>query len=176
MIVFSLLLLASLLAGMALFRVARGRAREIHAAQEFPARVTPVDLEAFLNLLDPEDDAFLSGALPAQSYEILRRMRIRAAIAYLECAADNAAVIIRLAQSLAPAPALSQPLVNDALRLRLLCKLAICRLHWEFFFPAAWGRMVLLAEDYRALSGRAADLVRSREPALAHRVLAALQA
>ena len=182
MIVFSILLTASLLAGFAFYRIARGNAAEITFPQEVSANTSPVDLEAFTNLLDPREDAFLREAIPQERYEVLRRMRIRAAIGYLEEVARNAAVIIRLAQTLGKepiaesAPIPSQDVVNDALRLRVLCKLAIFRLRWEFFFPAGWGKLVMLADDYRKLADKTADLVRLREPALAHQVLSALQA
>ena len=181
MIVYSILLAASLLSVLALYRLVRGRDAEVRDTRDLASHAVPLDLEAFQNLLDAADDAFLRRNIPPLQYEVIRRMRVRAALAYLETVAANTAIVLRLAESMrtSAAEAIPEPgqaVVNEALRLRALCLLAILRLRWDFFFPGGWGKVATLLSDYRRLSLGITEMVRAREPALAAQALQALQA
>src|SRR5437868_4033316 len=69
----------------------RQRLRTHRAAAE---KLDAVDLEAFLNLVDPAEELYLKSHLPGKTYAAVRRARIRAILAYLQEVSDNAAIMI----------------------------------------------------------------------------------
>src|SRR5216683_6892409 len=76
---------------------------------ELAAQLKPIDVNAFRNLIDEREEVFLRERLPAKEFRSLHRERTLAAIEYVWCAAQNAAILIRLAEAakLAPDPAVS---------------------------------------------------------------------
>jgi hypothetical protein len=59
-----------------------------------PVKVArPVDLDAFRNLMDPVQEAFLRQRLPAGEFREVRKRRMYAALAYLEGVRENAAAL-----------------------------------------------------------------------------------
>ena len=95
MIATIILVLVALLALLSLLWLARGRS--LAAALEHPAEhIRAVDVDAFRNLVDPDEEEFLRTSLPPAEFRRIQRERLRAAVEYVSCAAQNAAILLRL--------------------------------------------------------------------------------
>jgi hypothetical protein len=136
---------------------------------ELSKHTREVDLEAFRNLTDPEEEEFLRVNLPAVAFRAIQRQRLRAAIDYLAAVSHNAALLLHLGQSarrsadtrIAEA---AQNLVDNALRLRLYSALAIGKLCLRIAFPGAVLQSAGIAERYQHMTEGAAQLGRLQYP------------
>jgi hypothetical protein len=63
------------------------------------ARLHPIDLAAFRNLLSRDDDDFLRSSLVPRHYRKVRRERLRAVQEYLVWMAENCVVLLAMLQS-----------------------------------------------------------------------------
>ena len=93
------------------------------SVEELPRLLRPMDLEAFLNLIDPAEDEFLQRELPREQLSQIRKERLRAVLEYLGRARHNAAILLRLGEAAQRSPdrelALhGAQLVSAALRFR----------------------------------------------------------
>ena len=116
-----------------------------------------VDIEAFQNLMDPDEEEFLRTHLAPAEFRKVQRERLRAAVEYVSCAAQNAAILMRLADSgrhsTDPATAeAAQKLVDNAIRLRLYALQAIPRLYLGMVMPGARISPGHIAERYEQMS------------------------
>src|SRR5712691_12037124 len=68
-----------------------GQRTAVVTSEEF-TRLRAVDLEAFRNLVDPKEEEFLHDNLPPGEFRAIQRERLRAAIEYIRCAAQNATI------------------------------------------------------------------------------------
>ncbi len=138
----------------------------------------PVDLRAFQNLTDPKEDEFLRSRLPAREFRRVQRLRLRAAVEYVQRTANNAAVLLRIAESMRqqdPAVAeISREIVNAALRLRMNAMLVLAVLYFRICFPSVTAPVERIAERYDDLRGQFARLARVQRPAEAGHLLASL--
>ena len=108
-------------------------------------RTTPrfyaVDIAAFRNLLSPNEEEFLRSALTRGSYRKVRRARLRAIQEYLLWIAANCATLTAMLRLRISDPELAsgletEPLVREAVRLRLI-SLTFWILLWiEFLLPS----------------------------------------
>jgi hypothetical protein len=69
------------------------------SVEELPGMLQPMDLEAFLNLVDPAEDEFLAHELPRNVLARIRKERLRAVLEYLGRARHNAAILLRLGEA-----------------------------------------------------------------------------
>ena len=168
------------LAGVAvLLRAARGQAVAVRSIEQLENLTRPVDLEAFRNLMDPAQEAFLRERMPARQFRVVQRERMRAALDYVGRAAHNAAILIRLGEAArasdVPEVAHSaQALVNRALQMRLYAQLARLQIGLRIVFPHVGLSFGQLIESYQSLRERVAHLVRLQQPAYAARIASAL--
>lgn len=143
---------------------------------DLQTRLTTLDTQAFLNLLDPEEEAFLRRELPHKAYYRVRRMRIRATIAYLTEACANARILLAyaeraMASSNPEAAARARQLATAAIKFQLLAMAARSRLIVLWLFPSGdlladdfmqayeqlrWGLQKIIALDSPAVSARIA--------------------
>src|SRR6478609_7562502 len=93
------IVIAALLAALFFIRVSRGHAEAIANLDDLSGRTQPIDLEAFRNLIDPSETAFLRKHLPPPDFRDVHRERTYAAVEYVERIALNAAVLLRLGQA-----------------------------------------------------------------------------
>lgn len=161
-----------------LFYVARGSTAAKGTLEEVGSATRPVDLAAFRNLVDPAEDEFLRANLAPAVFRRVQRERLRAAIVYVERTAANAAVLLRIGEALgredAEAAAMGREIANAALRLRVSAMMVLVVLHARVWFPglsAPVGEVSTRYEELRAQFGR---LARTRRPAEAGRLVAAL--
>jgi hypothetical protein len=174
-----ILVLFSLTVLLLVLHVARGRSAPVSNLEDLAGNTRPVDLEAFRNLVDSEEEEFLRANLPAEDFCAVRRERLRAAVEYVHCAAHNASILLRLGEaarrSLDPRIAeAGQQLVDSALRLRLYSLLALARLYVGIALPQLRLSPAGVLESYQHLSGLAARLAVMQNPARAARVAAIL--
>ena len=141
--------------------------------------IRPIDMAAFRNLIDPAEDEYLRCRLPANRFRGVRRQRLRAMASYVEVAASNAAVLVRVGEAaLASGDAriadAAHQLVNDALRLRRNTTVALARIYLALAWPYSGFAAVRVVERYEQLSGAAMLLGRLQNPAVPVRLSARL--
>lgn len=168
------------LAMMAVLLLAvRGQKVEVRNLQELEGCTRPVDLEAFRNLTDPQEEQYLRERLAPGEFRSIQRERLRAALEYVRRAAHNASVLLRVGEAARANadPEIAQAageLVESALRLRLYALLAEGLLHARILVPGARWSPARVAADYQGLRERVARLCRLQLPAEAGRISAAL--
>jgi hypothetical protein len=141
------------------------------------ASIRPIDIEAFRNLINPDDDEYLRGRLPANRFRRVRRERLRAMAAYVQVVGSNAAVLVRvgeaaLASGDARVAAAAQQMVNDAVLLRRNTTMALARIYLALTWPNSGLATVRVVERYERLSGAAMLLGRLQNPAVPVRLSA----
>ncbi len=125
--------------------------------------IRSVDIEAFRNLIDPEEENFLRRRLPPAEFRRIQRERLRAAVEYISCAAQNAAILLRLGEAArsSPDPATAEAaekLVDHAIRLRLHAFQAIPRLYIGIIFPGWRPSSLRVVESYEQLTRQVVQL------------------
>jgi hypothetical protein len=116
-------------------------------------QLTAVDLDAFENLIDPEEDQYLRRKLSRSEFREVQRARIQAAIVYVAALSRNAHTLVGVGQSaryhtnpeVATAGA---EIVQRALRLKLWCFLAFVRLNAANLFPNVLTPSSRIANQY----------------------------
>ncbi len=127
------------------------------------AQLTPVDLEAFENLTDPEEEQYLRKNLSPAEFRRIQRTRLRAAKLYVAALSQNAALLVAVGQSARsnadPAiAAAGQEIVQRAIRLKIWCSLSRLRMNAAFVFPAQLSPSSALANQYMLVTYMAANL------------------
>ena len=149
--------------------------RSLQAKGNSAATIRPIDVEAFRNLIDPAEDQYLRRHLPATQFREVRRARLLAMAAYVQVAGGNAAVLVRVGESVLArgdprfAEAAGQ-LVDDALLLRRNTTVALLRIYMALAWPNspfAAGRVI---DRYEQVSSSAMLLGRLQNPATAVRL------
>jgi hypothetical protein len=134
------------------------------------SRLQSVDLDAFRNLIDPDEEEFLRSNLPPAEFRPIRRQRLRAAVDYVAGVSQNAAVLLQLglAARLSADPRVAdagRQLVDDAVRLRLYSLVAVAKLYTRIVVPGNVLEPAGLVDGYQSMSHRAALLGRLQNPA-----------
>jgi len=99
-----------------------------------------LDIEAFRNLVDPEEDAFLLSSLPANQFRSIKRERAWAALAYARTLSRIALEFSRFGHALRQSSdrslaELGREVANGAVHLRILALQASARLFISAAFP-----------------------------------------
>jgi len=155
--------------------VAVSRSLQISAEASLASQIQPLDVEAFRNLADPAEDAYLRHRLPVSEFRMVRRARLRALAAYVQTAGKNAAVLVRMGQNAvrssdaATADAARQ-LVNQALLLRRNAALVLLRIYVAMAWPNSRLAAAPILDHYNQLSGAAMLLGRLQNPATPVRI------
>jgi hypothetical protein len=157
MIITFILVSISLLALAFSVWLTKGRVLPSEVLENPTEHIRAVDLEAFRNLVDPDEEEFLRTSLPSAEFRSIQRERLRAALEYVSCAAQNAGVLLRLADAgrRSPDPATAEAaekLVQNALRLRVYALQAIPRLYLGMILPGSRISPVGIAERYEQMT------------------------
>lgn len=128
-------------------------------------RLRPVDLDAFENLTDPEEEQFLRVHLTPAEFRGVQRDRIRAARMYVVALSENAGVLVVVGQSARSHPnpevaAAGLEIIQRSLRLKVWCLLAIFRLSAAMVFPTILSPSSRIANQYLLVTYMAANLPR----------------
>jgi hypothetical protein len=164
-----IIVIAAVLALTTILSVAVTRSLQLRGIARTAGTIRPIDIEAFRNLIDPEEESYLRCRLPPARFRIVRRQRLRAMAAYVHVVASNATVLVRVAQSALASgdpnvAAAAQQLVNDALLLRRNSGVALARIYLALAWPNSDFAAARVVERYERTSGAAMLLGRLQNP------------
>jgi hypothetical protein len=150
--IFSIILAILALSVPVIIRLARDRGTPPRLDQ-----IRAVDLDAFRNLMDPEEEEYLRLNLSPADFRRIQRERLRAAVEYIQCAAFNAAVLMRFAEAARRSsdPATVQAaakLIDNAIRLRTYAFQAVPKLYLAMVFPGRRFSPARVAESYEQMT------------------------
>jgi hypothetical protein len=157
MIITIVLASSGLLALACILLLAKGRAGSSGKVEHLAKNLRSVDVEAFRNLTDPDEEQYLRDHLGAGDFRRIQRARIFAAIEYVSCVAQNAAILIRLGDAARRSPSPStaeagEKLVDTAIRLRLYAFHAMVKLYLALVVPGPRISPVRIAESYEQMT------------------------
>lgn len=129
-----------------------------------------IDLDAFRNLVDPSEAAYLRRRLPAAEFRRVQRARLRAMASYVHAAGRNAAVLLRVGQNAlagkdAQTSQAARELVDNAALLRRNSTFALLRIYISWAWPDAGLAADPILHDYERLNGSAMLLGRLQNAA-----------
>ncbi len=163
-----------------LARAARGQsAISVARLVDLQGRTTTIDLAAFRNLTSPQEEEYLRQQLPAREFRSIQRQRMRAAIAYIQGALQNAAILLRLGEAAQRSAdlqlaAAGRKLVDTAIRMRLYAFFALLKLYLNLAFPGLRLSPSAVADRYEGLTEAMARFTRLQQPALVTRISVSL--
>lgn len=166
------LALLSVAALAGIYRLVRGRARALRRLEDLDSTLEPVDIEAFLTLVDGDDREFLRESLSGHDFRRVQRQRARAALDYVGRIARNAALLLRLGESTRDdadpeVAGAGRELATLALRVRLNALAVSARLYLQLLFPAGTQHFGQVLFHYRSLTDAALRLSRLQQPVAA---------
>ena len=157
----------------------RGRASAVADAPKLRGRTRSLDLLAFRNLVDPDEENYLRERLPRGEFRALQRERLRAALDYVQCVAANAAVLLRVGEAARRSEdprvaATGQELVDTALDLRIYALLAQGKLYAGILIPGLRISPARIADSYEHLTRALSRLGRLQTPPHPYKIAATL--
>jgi hypothetical protein len=156
-----------------------GHRSSIAGLDDLAGQTQPVDIDAFRNLIDPDEDEFLRTNLSPGQFRVIQRERIQSALDYIRRSTHNAACLLRLGETAARStdPRIAQAgrqLIESALQLRANALLSTVKLRARMALPGARFSYGKLADNYQHLSGLAGQLALMQHPTHASRLSALL--
>jgi hypothetical protein len=138
--IFIVLFVVVLMAALFFWPKSGGRARTIKSPEDLRTQLRVVDIDAFRNLTDPNEEEFLHSRLRRREYRKIQRKRLRATLAYVSCVAENTAVLIKLGENARRSsdPSIAEAgtkLVNNALQLRLQTLQVKTKVYLQIIYP-----------------------------------------
>ena len=137
---------------------------------EISSKISDVDVEAFQNLVDPQEEEFLRENLATADFRAVQRERLKAALDYVGALSQNGALLLQLGQA-AKASAdprvaeAGQHIVDNAVRLRLYALRVRARLYLKIALPTAKLEPAGVVNEYQEASNWASLLHRLQHPA-----------
>jgi hypothetical protein len=177
MILAIVLVTAAVLSLVVILRIAVLRSLQVSADSDIAGQIEPIDVEAFRNLLNRDDDEYLRHRLPPAAFRLVRQARLRAVAAYVRVAGKNATLLVRMGEAALAAgdprtTHAAQQLINEALLLRSNATLAILKIYVSLVGPEFGLRGTHIADGYARLSSTARLLGRLQNPAAPVRISA----
>ena len=174
-----ILVIAAALALVFILSVAVSRSLQVSEGASLAARIQPIDVEAFRNLIDPAQAEYLRRRLPASEFRLVQRQRLRAMAAYVQTAGRNAAVLVMIGQNAstsadAQTGEAARRLIDNALLLRRNAAFALLRIYIALAWPNSGLAAAHFLDGYERLNGSAMLLGRLQNPAVPVRISAAL--
>ena len=171
------IVIAAVLALATILSVAVTQSLQVKRSSNLAVAIRPVDIEAFRNLINPAEDHYLRRRLPPSQFRMVRRVRLRAMAGYIQAAANNAAVLVRVGEAALAAgdprvAEAAQQLVDRALLLRRNTTIAQARIYLALAWPHSTFAAVRVIDRYEQVSGSAMLLGRLQNPAAAVRLSA----
>ena len=165
-----IVVIASILALGAVLLLVSGRISAGKGSQDLVTQLRSIDVNAFRNLIDENEQEFLRKRLPAGDFRRIHRERMLAATEYVWGAARNAGILIRLGEiakhsSDTAVVAAAESLQENALRLRLYSLQTLPRLYVSMFVPSFGRAPHGLAENYDRLTRQMVTLGCLQSPA-----------
>jgi hypothetical protein len=121
--------------------LATRRTRDLPDVDQALTAIRALDIEAFRNLVDPEEEAFLRARLPIPEFKKIKRERTRAALAYVRALASVSLQFARFGDAARRSPdpviaASGKQIADSAVYLRLLALDAGAKLTLSAAFPS----------------------------------------
>ena len=175
MTVLLFLVLVALLIIIGLRQAVRGFAAQVVDPEQLLGRTCHVDLAAFRNLINPEEDAYLTAHLPRIAAWRVRRARYLAASDYVRLTAHNAGILIRLAQTARHSNQVhiseaGRQLLTLALHTRVLAGVTMVQLYIAWLLPFWRPSVRYVAEAYTGVRAAFESVVIWQRPDLAGRL------
>jgi hypothetical protein len=150
---------------------------QVSTDRSLAAQLQPIDVAAFRNLVDPAEDAYLRGRLPAAAFRTVQRQRLLAAAGYVKTANRNAAILIlmgqeALASSNVHTAEAARQLVENALLLRQNATIAMLKIYVALAWPHSILGSIPVVQRYERLNVSAMLLGRLQNPASPVRIAA----
>lgn len=147
----TMIVIALALGALALFYVAVRNRRK-----QSVRPVRPVDLKAFRNLTERDDEFFLRERLPRSRFRRLKRQRVRVTMGYVGRIAGNASVVMRLGEEARLSPDVdvaraAASVMELATQIRMQCLIALAKLSAEYALPSLQLNPAVLAPTYQTL-------------------------
>jgi hypothetical protein len=160
-----------------ILRLTVSRSLQVSGEVGLAAKIQPIDVEAFRNLVDPAEDDYLRRRLSPRQFRRVRRERLRAVSAYVRVAGHNASLLVRIGTSAleagdAQVSDAAHRLVNDALLLRRNATYAILKIYVTRALPAAGLPASTVLSSYERITASAMLLGRLQNPAVPVRIAA----
>jgi len=170
-----ILVIAAALALLFILGVTLSRSLQISKGSSLAAKIQPIDVAAFRNLINPAEDEYLRRRLPASEFRLVRRQRLRAMAAYVQVAGRNAAVLVLMGQGAltatdAQTAEAARRLVDNALLLRRNAAFALLRIYFALAWPNSSLAAAPFLDGYERLNGSAMLLGRLQNPAAPVRI------
>jgi hypothetical protein len=174
-----ILVIAAAFALLFILGITISRSLLISKGTGLAARIQPIDVEAFHNLVDPAEDDYLRRRLPASEFRMVRRQRLLAMAAYVQTAGRNATILVGMGQGALTAgdahtTEAARRLVDNALLLRRNAAFALFRIYVALAWPNSGLAAAPVLRGYEQLSGTAMLLGRLQNPAAPVRIAATL--
>ena len=120
----------------------RKRAGRVRGEADLMEQLRPLDLAAFRNLVDPQEEDYLRENLGPADFRRVQRARLSAAAAYVRQAAHNAGLLLRLGEaardsSNAAVAQAGVALSEQALQLRMAAVMALLHIGAAWMWPGA---------------------------------------
>jgi hypothetical protein len=174
-----ILVAAGLLSFSVLVYVVRGQVSSATSLARLHESTTHVDLDAFRNLLDLQNEDFFRARLDDDQFRFLQKQRDQVALVYLRSIATNASVVLQVSEPLRSSPSEATRLAAEravavALRLRINSLLAMIRLQFFLSFPIWRNRSTRIVMDYPSFVTAVKSLVMLAAPSQTSSILSAL--
>lgn len=163
-----------------ILQIAVSRSLQTSRTAGLAARIQPIDVEAFRNLVNPAEDDYLRLRLPRPQFRHVRRQRLLAMAAYVKAAGRNADVLMRIGHAALASPdaravQAAQQLVTEAVLLRRNATLSLAKIYVAMAWPNSGLVASRVADGYEHLNGSAMLLGRLQNPGVPVRLSAALR-
>ena len=172
------LVIAAVLALVFILRCRRFASLQVSADASLAAKIQPIDVEAFRNLVDPAEDDYLRrrlsafGVSPRAAGAPARHGRLRTDCRTKCRSPDHAWVKLLLAASDSDTAEAARQLVDNALLLRRNAVFALFRIYVALAWPNSGWRPLPFCDGYQQLNGSAMLLGRLQNPAVPVRISA----
>ena len=116
------------------------RSRDLPDVDQAATAIQSLDIEAFRNLVDPEEEAFLRASLPPEEFRKIKRERALAALAYVKALSHASLQFARFGDAAQRSPdsaiaASGRQIANSAIYLRVRTLDASVHLILSAIFP-----------------------------------------
>src|SRR5205807_2317605 len=95
----AIILVTAAILSLVLIVAIASRTLQLSGGSNLIREIEPIDVEAFRNLINVADDAFLRESLAPKQFRAVRRARLRATAAYVSQAGRNAVVLVHIGQA-----------------------------------------------------------------------------
>ncbi|HWH58044.1 MAG TPA: hypothetical protein VN682_10465 [Terriglobales bacterium] len=159
------LVFISVLGLLALLLLAKGYWFARNTQLPSTSELLPIDVDAFRNLIDENEELYLRERLPGGEFRRVQRERMLAAVEYVRAAYANAGILVRIAEaareSADPKTAeAAGKLFDNAVQLRWYAVQVIPRLYFKMLFPGTSRAPRNLFDRYDILTHQALVLGR----------------